>query len=49
MSSSKHGGERSHSGSGGPTKEQLYNEARQRNIKGRSSMSKNELSRALGR
>jgi hypothetical protein len=49
MSSSKRGGERSHSGSGGPTKEQLYNEARQRNIKGRSSMSKNELSRALGR
>jgi hypothetical protein len=49
MSSSKRGGERSHSGSGGPTKEQLYNEAKQRNIKGRSSMSKNELSRALGR
>jgi hypothetical protein len=49
MSSSKRGGERSHSGSGGPTKEQVYNEAKQRNIKGRSSMSKNELSRALGR
>jgi hypothetical protein len=49
MSSSKRGGERSHSGSGGPTKEQLYNEAKQRNIKGRSTMTKNELSKALGR
>ncbi|MEE4540513.1 plasmid stabilization protein [Streptomyces sp. V4-01] len=49
MSSSKRGGERSHAGSGGPTKEQLYNEARQRNIKGRSTMTKNELSKALGR
>lgn len=36
-------------GPGGPTKEQLYNEAKQRNIKGRSSMSKRELARALGR
>ncbi|MGW4485397.1 plasmid stabilization protein [Amycolatopsis sp. NPDC004368] len=36
-------------GPGGPTKEQLYNEARQRNIKGRSSMTKKELQNALGR
>lgn len=36
-------------GPGGPTKEQLYNEAKQRNVKGRSSMSKRELARALGR
>jgi hypothetical protein len=48
MSSSKRGGQRSHSGSQGPTKEQLYNEARQRNIKGRSTMTKAELSKALG-
>jgi hypothetical protein len=48
MSSAKRGGQRSHSGSQGPTKEQLYNEAKQRNIKGRSSMSKSELNKALG-
>ncbi|MFF9909019.1 plasmid stabilization protein [Streptomyces sp. NPDC013457] len=49
MSSSKRGGQRSHSGSKGPTKEQLYNEAKQRNIEGRSKMDKAELERALGR
>ncbi|WP_329403023.1 plasmid stabilization protein [Streptomyces virginiae] len=49
MSSSKRGGQRSHSGSQGPTKEQLYNEAKQRNIEGRSKMDKAELKRALGR
>jgi plasmid stabilization system protein ParE len=43
------GGKRSHSGPGGPTRDQLYNEARQRNIKGRSKMSKKELAKALGR
>ena len=49
ISSSRRGGLRSHSGSGGPTKAQLYNEARQRNIRGRSSMTKAQLQRALGR
>ncbi|WP_433064974.1 plasmid stabilization protein [Dactylosporangium sp. CS-033363] len=49
VSSSHRGGKRSHSGAQGRTKEQLYNEARQRNIKGRSSMSKAELERALSR
>ena len=49
MSSARRGGLRSHSGSGGPTKAQLYNEARQRNIKGRSSMTKAQLQRALSR
>ena len=49
ISSSRRGGLRSHSGSGGPTYDQLYNEARQRGIKGRSSMKKAELQRALGR
>src|SRR4029077_15814739 len=34
------GGLRSHRGPGGRTKEQLYNEARRRGIKGRSKMSK---------
>ena len=48
MSSSKRGGQRSHSGSQGPTKDQLYNEARKRNIKGRSTMTKAQLSNALG-
>jgi hypothetical protein len=37
MSSSRRGGQRSHTGFEGPTRDQLYNEARQRNIKGRSS------------
>jgi hypothetical protein len=49
MSSSRRGGLRSHSGSGGPTKEQLYNEAKRMNIEGRSSMNKSELQRAVDR
>ena len=49
ISSGRRGGLRSHQGAGGPTKAQLYNEARQRGIKGRSSMSKAELLQALGR
>ncbi|MEU4603558.1 plasmid stabilization protein [Kribbella sp. NPDC023972] len=49
MSSSRRGGLRSHSGSQGRTKEQLYNEAKQKNIKGRSKMSKSELEKAVGR
>ncbi|WP_328911807.1 MULTISPECIES: plasmid stabilization protein [unclassified Streptomyces] len=49
ISSGRRGGQRSHSGAEGPTRDQLYNEARQRGIKGRSQMSKDELSKALGR
>ena len=49
MSSSRRGGLRSHRGSGGRTKEQLYNEAKNKNIKGRSKMSKSELAKAVGR
>ena len=49
MSSSRRGGLRSHRGGGGPTFAQLYAEARDRGIKGRSSMSKAQLARALGR
>lgn len=45
----KRGGQRSHQGPGGPTKDQLYNEAKKRNIKGRSSMTKKELQSVLGR
>ena len=49
VSSGHRGGKRSHSGSAGRTKEQLYNEAKKRNIKGRSAMSKAELEKALAR
>ena len=49
LSSSRRGGLRSHSGSGGRTKDQLYEEAKRKNVKGRSSMSKAELERAVGR
>ncbi|MEU4046398.1 plasmid stabilization protein [Streptomyces antibioticus] len=48
-SASQRGGERSHSGAQGPTRDQLYEEARKRNIHGRSSMSKQQLANALGR
>ena len=49
ISSGRRGGLRSHSGSGGRTKDQLYEEAKKKNIKGRSSMSKSELEKAVGR
>src|SRR4051794_41563625 len=49
ISSSRRGGLRSHSGSGGRTRDQLYEEARRKNIKGRSSMTKAELEKAVGR
>lgn len=48
-SSGRRGGRRSHQGRGGRTYKQLYNEAKQRNITGRSSMNKAELERALER
>ncbi|MEV4918229.1 plasmid stabilization protein [Streptomyces tirandamycinicus] len=48
-SASQRGGERSHRGAQGPTRDQLYEEARRKNIEGRSSMNKDELRRALGR
>ncbi|MEV6367128.1 plasmid stabilization protein [Micromonospora musae] len=47
VSSGHRGGKRSHSGAPGRTKEQLYNEAKKRGIKGRSGMSKAELEKAL--
>jgi hypothetical protein len=48
VSSGRRGGKRSHSGPGGRTKEQLYEEAKRRGIKGRSKMDKSELQKALG-
>ncbi|UDY24936.1 plasmid stabilization protein [Nocardioides sp. Kera G14] len=48
ISSGRRGGLRSHKGEGGRTKAQLYEEAKRRNIHGRSSMSKSELEKALG-
>ena len=49
ISSGRRGGLRSHSGPGGRTRDQLYNEAKQKNIKGRSRMNKAQLERAVGR
>lgn len=49
ISSGRRGGLRSHKGAGGRTKAQLYEEARRRGVKGRSTMSKAELEKAVGR
>ena len=45
------GGKRSgrREGPGGPNMDQLYNEARKKNIRGRSTMTKKQLEKALGR
>jgi hypothetical protein len=49
ISSGRRGGLRSHKGSGGRTKAQLYEEAKKKNVEGRSKMSKAELEKAVGR
>jgi plasmid stabilization system protein ParE len=49
ISSGRRGGLRSHRGPGGRTYDQLYNEARRKNLKGRSKMNKAQLERALSR
>ena len=49
ISSGRRGGLRSHRGAGGRTRDQLYNEARQKGIKGRSKMNKAQLEKAVGR
>ncbi|MFI5733603.1 plasmid stabilization protein [Kribbella sp. NPDC051587] len=49
ISSSRRGGLRSHQGPGGRTKAQLYNEAKDKGVKGRSKMTKAELERAVER
>ncbi|MFE7795828.1 plasmid stabilization protein [Streptomyces sp. NPDC057460] len=47
-SASQRGGERSHRGAQGPTKDQLYEEAKKKHVAGRSTMNKEELRKALG-
>jgi hypothetical protein len=47
ISSGRRGGLRSHRGPGGRTRDQLYEEARRKNVKGRSKMSKAQLERAV--
>ena len=49
ISSERRGGLRSHSGPGGRTRDQLYEEAKRKNIRGRSKMTKAELKRAVDR
>jgi hypothetical protein len=49
ISSGRRGGLRSHKGPGGRTYDQLYNEAKEKKIKGRSKMNKAQLERAVGR
>jgi hypothetical protein len=49
ISSSRRGGLRSHRGSGGRTRDQLYEEARRKGVKGRSQMTKAQLERAVSR
>lgn len=48
-SASQRGGERSHRGAQGRTKDQLYQEAKKKNIEGRSTMNKEELLKAVSR
>jgi hypothetical protein len=49
ISSGRRGGLRSHRGPGGRTRDQLYEEAKRKNVKGRSRMTKAQLARAVGR
>jgi len=49
ISSGRRGGLRSHKGPGGRTYDQLYQEARDKGIEGRSKMNKAELEKAVGR
>ncbi|HJQ41489.1 MAG TPA: plasmid stabilization protein [Jatrophihabitantaceae bacterium] len=49
ISSSRRGGLRSHKGSGGRTYDQLYQEAKDKKVEGRSKMNKAQLARAVGR
>jgi len=48
ISSGRRGGLRSHRGPGGRTYQQLYSEAKRKNVKGRSKMNKAQLERAVG-
>ena len=49
ISSGRRGGLRSHRGPGGRTRDQLYEEAKHKGIKGRSKMNKAQLERAVDR
>ena len=49
ISSGRRGGLRSHRGAQGRTRDQLYEEARRKNVPGRSKMTKAELQRAVDR
>jgi len=49
ISSGRRGGLRSHRGPGGRTKAQLYQEAKEKRIPGRSKMTKAQLQRAVDR
>jgi hypothetical protein len=49
ISSGRRGGLRSHRGPGGRTRDQLYEEARHQNVRGRSKMTKAQLQRAVDR
>ena len=49
ISSGRRGGLRSHRGPGGRTKAQLYEEAKNLGVKGRSTMTKAQLQRAVSR
>jgi hypothetical protein len=49
ISSGRRGGKRSGSGPGGRTRDQLYNDAKKLNIRGRSRMSKRQLLAAVNR
>src|SRR6266567_6058771 len=49
ISSGRRGGLRSHKGPGGRTRDQLYSEAKDKGIEGRSKMNKAQLQRAVGR
>jgi hypothetical protein len=49
ISSSRRGGLRSHTGPGGRTRDQLYEEARRKGVEGRSKMNKAQLEKAVGR
>jgi hypothetical protein len=48
ISSGRRGGLRSHRGPSGRTKAQLYEEAKRKNVQGRSKMTKAQLLRAVG-
>jgi hypothetical protein len=47
IGSGRRGGLRSHRGPGGRTRDQLYEEARRKNVKGRSKMTKAQLEKAV--